>query len=120
MKIYREDNLQIAFMQYAHMQYPGRLIFHCPNGGTRNPKEGLRLKKMGVLRGVSDVIVMEPKIHNDRIIHCGLVIELKIKPNTPSKEQLWFMEEARKRGWLTDICYDFYAAKKTLDEYLKS
>src|SRR4051812_41829474 len=97
-----EDRLQIAVMTYAKLAYPNILIFHCPNGGSRNGAEGAKLKKMGVLKGVSDVIVMHPKG-----IHTGLVMELKVKPNKPTEDQYEFMRRARGAGWMARVCYSF-------------
>jgi len=39
---------------------PRCVIFHVANGGSRNVLEAINLKRMGVLSGVSDLIVLTP------------------------------------------------------------
>src|SRR5208337_192480 len=62
-----------------------RLLAHIPNGGYRNVREAARLKKMGVLPGVSDYFLPVPMAVNGampkrsfhRSEYHGLWIELK-------------------------------------------
>lgn len=71
-----EDTEQIAVIQWATYQmnvYPElKWLHHCPNGGSRNRNEAVKLKQMGVKAGVSDLCLPYP-----RGIYCGLYIEMK-------------------------------------------
>lgn len=107
----QEDSLQIAVMTYIRGQYPNVLAFHVPNGGSRNNIEGAKLKRMGVLAGVSDILIF----HNGR----KLAIELKIKPNKPTPTQILFGDKWCREGGVFCVCYDFYAAQKEIDNFLK-
>ena len=50
-----EDAESIALWQRAQLDPILRgLLIHIPNGGKRNPREGARLKRMGVRAGVHD------------------------------------------------------------------
>ena len=52
-----EDEFQQALFQWHWSNFPDqrRLLFHVPNGGTRNKIEAMRLKAKGVVPGVPDL-----------------------------------------------------------------
>ena len=54
-----EDAEQEIVIQWVRMnegKWPElKLLHHIPNGGSRNKREAARLKRMGVLAGVSDL-----------------------------------------------------------------
>lgn len=113
---YSEDDLQIACMRYTRLSYPKVLSIHVPNGGSRSQREGERFKRMGVLAGVCDVLVFEP-----RQGYNGLAIELKIGNNKSTEDQLAVQHQLVLAGWLviTDVrAVDAY--KKFIDNYLKN
>lgn len=114
----KEDSLNIAVANYLRLQYPGVFFSHIPNGGSRNPIEGAKLKRMGVRRGLPDLMLFHRKYFKDRSTYAGLFIELKIKPNKPSPEQMFAMDELRKNGWNGSVCYDFESAKTLIDNYI--
>jgi hypothetical protein len=55
-----EDRLQQEIFRWFNNSYPEYrgLLFHVPNGGSRNPIEAKKLKFMGVTPGVSDLICL--------------------------------------------------------------
>lgn len=78
---------------------------------------------MGVRKGMPDVMVFECRMVKQQaplpiLEHCGLAIELKVKPNKPTPEQLEILEHLSVRGWLTAVCYSFDEAKTFIDNYL--
>ena len=109
-----EDTLQIAASNFLRLQYPKALFFHTPNGGSRNKIEGAKLKRMGILKGVADCLILEAR--NGFI---GLAIELKIKPNQPTPEQLEFLSQLNARKWKTEVIYNLDIFIETVDKYLK-
>ncbi|MDT8347873.1 MAG: VRR-NUC domain-containing protein [Flavobacteriaceae bacterium] len=109
---YKEDALQMAVANL--LDHYGLLWFHCPNERRTSPQAGARLKKKGVKKGVPDVLILERKGE-----YIGLAIELKIKPNKPTKEQLFWLEQLSNRGWMCDVCYDIDEVQKTINKYLK-
>lgn len=111
----REDDLQILVMNYLRYQYPNALFFHTPNGGYRNPLEAKKMKRMGVLPGVPDIIIANPNKNFN-----GLCIELKIKPNKPTENQLEVIGKFENIKWKVNVCYDFDSAKETIDNYFKN
>lgn len=135
-KVYlgKEDAMQIAVANYIRCQYPKVFWFHCPNGGKRNKIEAAKLKKMGVRRGVPDVLIFQTaffpdviNIYDHEVIkkvvksnkYYGLAIELKVKPNNPTKEQWECLEKFEELDFKTAVCYSFDEAQKIIDEYLK-
>lgn len=108
----KEDELQIQVITYLQIQYKDKLFFHVPNGGSRNPREGAKLKRMGVLPGVCDVLILNPMGSWN-----GCAIELKIKPNKVTDSQVDFIGKLDKINWYTKVCYDFESAKNVIDIY---
>ena len=65
----------IGLMSWAKTQpILDEYLIHIPNGGYRHPLEALKLKKMGVKAGVSDLFLAYPNPN-----YHGLWIELKVK-----------------------------------------
>jgi len=107
-----EDNLQKNVFTYFSLQYPHKkgLFFHCPNGGKRNAKEAAKLKGMGVLPGVPDLLL----IHNKTLYG----IELKAEKGKVSEHQNNINNIWRSNGINTYICYGFDDAIKTLNDIM--
>lgn len=112
---HNEDNLQIACMDYTRLQYPSVLSIHIPNGGYRNMIEAKRFKRMGVTRGMPDVMIFEPN-HG----YVGLAVELKVGSNASTDEQLLAQVRLAQVGWLvaTDV-RTLIAYREIIDSYLK-
>jgi len=77
-----EDAIQQLCYIWFHNTYPHLrgLLFHVPNGGSRNVIEAMKFKKIGVVAGVADLLFM-----NDGTIHC---IELKTENGRQSAKQV--------------------------------
>lgn len=76
-----EDRLQQECFRWWNNTYPmyRGLLFHVPNGGSRNAREGAKFKTMGVVKGVSDFIFLWS---GD-----AFFIELKVKGGCQSQDQ---------------------------------
>src|SRR5215831_5961543 len=70
------------------------LMFHCPNGEHRDKRTAAKLKAMGVLPGVADLIFMWPEwlISAGQGLQqtCILFLELKAHGRKPSAAQMGF------------------------------
>jgi len=108
----KEDNFQKTFARFMWLAYPEVLWFHCPNGGSRNVLEGAKFKAMGVLPGVSDVLILEPKKGFN-----GLIIELKVSKGKLQKTQEHFLNKATLRGYKCAVCYNMDSAISTIKKY---
>ena len=98
-----EDELQQKCFFWHWNNYPTKrnLLFHVPNGGSRSKREGARFKAMGVIPGVSDLILLDNcKTH---------MIELKVKNRNQKPNQLKWEKIVTKEG------FDYYVAKSLIE-----
>lgn len=113
-----EDTEQINVIQWANWnmnKYPElKWLHHCPNGGSRNRAEAMKLKQMGVKAGVADLCLPFPKG-----IYCGLYIEMKYGNNRQQDTQKEFLEDMAAAGHFVATCYSAEEAVKVLGDYLK-
>lgn len=103
-----------AVMEAQHPEL--RLLFAVPNWiGTRTRHHGAYLKAEGRKAGVPDVWlpVARGRYH-------ALVIEMKIKPNTPSDEQRRWLAALEEAGLSVHVCYSAIAAQSVILDYLGS
>ena len=112
-----EDTEQIAVISWARWQqqkYPElELLHHCPNGGSRNKAEAVKLKQMGVLAGIPDLSLPVPKgIYN------GLYIEMKYDNGSLQDSQKQILRELAAVGHYCAVCYGAEEAIQILEEYL--
>lgn len=105
-KKHYEDDLQRDVMQFIRLQYPHIISFHCPNGGKRGAREAARLKRQGVLAGVSDILLYWQDGYG--------AIELKYGNNDMSKPQSYFAERLLKFGGKFAVCRSVDEVKATL------
>lgn len=112
-----EDTEQIMVIQWAQYninRYPElKWLHHCPNGGSRNRMEAVKLKQMGVKAGVADLCIPYPKGS-----YCGLYIEMKYGSNSQQKTQKEFLKDMAAAGHFVATCYSADEAIKVIDEYL--
>jgi hypothetical protein len=109
----KEDHLQHAVMEYLRVQYPNSLAIHVPNEGKRSPFAQFKFKYLGGMQGIPDVIVFKQTAS-----YAGLAIELKVKPNKPTKNQTEFLDKLSDSGWFATWVNSFEAAKEVIDQYL--
>lgn len=111
-----EDTEQINVIQWAGWnmnRYPElKWLHHCPNGGSRNRAEAVKLKQMGVKAGVSDLCLPYQKG-----IYCGLYIEMKYGNNRQQDTQKEFLADMAAAGHFVATCYSAEEAIKVIEEY---
>jgi hypothetical protein len=102
---------------FVWLDQNGIIAFHPRNGGSLNPIEGAKFKRLGVKRGVPDVclpLVAAP--------YHGLYIELKKidgKLSDLSEEQAWWLKFLQGQGYKAEVAFGFLHAKQIVEEYLK-
>lgn len=110
-----EQEVLMRWAAYTSHQYPAlKWLYHCPNGGTRNPAEAVHLKRMGVKPGVPDLFLPFPSSG-----YHGLYIEMKSQRGTPTALQREWVEYLLSVGYAAEICRGFEAAQNVLLQYLK-
>lgn len=101
-----EDQLQAFCFQWAWNTYPQirPLLWHVPNGGSRNKIEGMQMKAKGVVPGVHDLHLF----WNGRFI----TFELKFGSATLSEEQEAFAAALLAQGgtWYEIRSFEQFAA----------
>lgn len=112
-----EQEALFAWAEYQKGKYPElELMYHIPNGGSRNKAEAARLKAQGVKPGVPDICLPVPrgKYH-------GLYIELKrTEGGRLSDKQLNWLDNLMKQGYVAFLCYGWEEAKSLIIKYLES
>lgn len=94
-------------------QYPElKFLFHVPNERSDKVQASV-LKKMGVRKGVPDLILPVPSGH-----YHGLFIEMKKVGGVVSDDQLWWLEHLRANGYAIAVCYGWKKATEVLLWYL--
>nr|DAP00690.1 MAG TPA: Nuclease [Caudoviricetes sp.] len=109
----KEDNLLLSVASYLRLQYPNVLFCHIANERKTSIQQGAKLKRLGVRAGMPDILIFQPNK-----TYSGLAIELKIKPNKPTKNQLEVLTMLSNNNWNTAVCYDFDEAKNLIDNHL--
>ena len=91
------------------------LLFHIPNGGSRNPIEARHLKEQGVKAGVPDLFL--PVARGG---YHGLFIELKRKRGGKvSDEQASWIVQLNQKGYLAVVCAGWEEAARMILKYLE-
>ncbi|MGN0581533.1 MAG: VRR-NUC domain-containing protein [Oscillospiraceae bacterium] len=109
-----EQTHLMEWTEYIAGRYPEiRLLFHVPNGGSRNKIEAANLKKQGVKSGVPDLFL--PVARGG---HFGLFIEMKFGKNRTTAQQKEWIEALKLQGYRCEVCYGWEAASEVLLDYL--
>ena len=109
-----EQQTLFQWAEYMIHAYPQlALMYHVPNGGARSAGTAGRLKAEGVKSGVPDICLPAPSG-----VYHGMYIELKVKPNRPTLEQKWWLEQLSNAGYFTCVCYGWEEASLTIEKYL--
>ncbi len=112
-----EDTEQITVISWSRYQINAHpelvLLHHCPNGGSRNKAEAVKLKQMGVVAGIPDLSLPVPKgIYN------GLYIEMKYDRGTLQESQKRILRALADNGHYCVVCYGADEAIKIIKEYV--
>lgn len=110
-----EQETLIQWCGWQQSKYPElKLIYHIPNGGSRNTLEAANLKRQGVKAGVPDLCL--PVARNG--FH-GLYIEMKYGKNKTTENQKEWLEELTAQGYFTAVCYGAEEAERIIARYLQ-
>ena len=112
----QEQRALFEWAERSRSKYPAlALMYHVPNGGSRNPIEGRNLKAQGVRAGVPDICLPVP---NGR--YAALYIELK-RPDggRVSEAQHGWLKALNRAGNLAVVCHGWDEARRTIEEYLR-
>lgn len=106
-----EDVLQIAICALNKAVFPQLLFWHNKNEGKESYSGQRKKKAMGVKAGVIDLTIQMPNCLQI------LWLEVKVKPNKPSKDQHDFLEFQRKCGHVAEVAYSIEQAYIIIKNY---
>ncbi|AWU42792.1 VRR-NUC domain-containing protein [Blattabacterium punctulatus] len=110
----KEQLLHSSVCDYLDYEYPNIFYFHPHNEARRTPYERFLIKVMRLRPGLPDILVPIPKKGRT-----GMALELKIKPNKLTENQIHIIDIFNSYNWKVNVCYDFDEAKIYIDQYLK-
>lgn len=111
-----ESRLQAECFAWCWNSHPEtrRLLFHVENERTNGNKiDGARRKAMGLIAGVSDLILLMP-----RGIYHGLMIEMKTLEGRQREEQRLWQTLVEKQGYMYCLCRSLAQFKEIIESYL--
>lgn len=116
MNLGAETILQINLVSWLSHNYPdiAEDVFSTSNERKCSVQQGRIFKRMGVKRGVSDLMIAVPMNG-----YHGLFLELKEANGKLSKEQKEFIERMTARGYKATWALGLENAKKVIVEYLQ-
>ena len=112
----QEQAALFLWAERAKGKYPALgMLFHIPNGGSRNLLEAAHLKSQGVKPGVPDICLPVPSGK-----FSALYIEMKRRKHAEiSEAQRGWIEALNRVGNRAVVCYGWDEAREALVEYLK-
>jgi hypothetical protein len=119
MGIQWERKEQAWLVQWFRLKFPDKLIVASANGGSRNAKEAVNLKREGVLAGAPDLV-----IYCARRGYHGLFIELKDPGSSErakgrlSTVQGNMLNRLNAEGYYAVCCWGWLQAKEVINWYL--
>ena len=107
----KEQELHNTIVDYLNL-YP-HMLWTSTLGGRKNYKQKSIIKKI-YKKGVPDILIFEPNLK-----HNGLMVELKVKYNKPSKDQKLWLDNLNARGYKAVVCKSLEEFTKLFNEYFK-
>lgn len=111
-----EEDLQAACIEWFRYAYPEYrlLLFAVPNGGSRNAKEAVNLKRSGVVAGVADLLLLVPNKY-----YGSLCIEMKAGRNGQQQTQKDWQKAVESFGNRYVVCRSIGDFMREIREYLR-
>lgn len=121
-----EQQEQIALVEWANLtkladtdKKIGDYLFHIPNQGKRTLRIGYDFVKMGLKKGMPDLMFAWP-ILNKYQNYPGLFIEMKRRTKAQvTRWQEHMIEILSKAGYRCVVCYGWEEARDAILEYLE-
>jgi hypothetical protein len=114
---FAESNEQIAAMDWLRLQHPNIALYtmHIGNERKSTPYAGAIMKRMGILKGASDIFMAWP----NKGYH-GMFIEVKSRTGKLTKEQAEFLNRMELVGYYIAVCYGAEDVIDTMKFYLQN
>ena len=99
LSIKSESSEQTTLVARVRNFHPDLIFLSIPNGGKRELKVAAQMKREGVLAGIPDLFLAEPKPP-----YSGLFIEMKKKGGRISAHQTKIIAELNAKGYKAVVC----------------
>jgi hypothetical protein len=99
----------------AHVHKGYELAFAIPNERKASIPRRVAMKRAGLTKGIPDICV---PVANDK--HSALYIEMKVKPNKASPEQIEVLRKLNAAGNYAVICWSADEAIEIISKYLSN
>lgn len=109
-----EEQKAVVSWAEGNEEFPElEMLYAIPNAGKRTKRTRGRLKAEGMKAGVPDLCLPVPVAG-----YHGLYIEMKAATGSVRKEQKWWHDRLRRKGYYVEVCYGREQAKEAITNYL--
>ena len=106
-----ESSEQTTLVARVRNFHPDLVFMSIPNGGKRDPRVAAQMKREGVLAGVPDLFLAEPRLGAH-----GLFIEMKKVGGRTSNNQDSIIDKLKEKGYHVVVCE---GADEAYSEFLR-
>lgn len=110
---------QINSVSWLRYEYPGYLFWHTVNEGSKHKASAVADHQMGLLKGVSDILVLIGLGGKYPFAAIELKRQGKSQASPVSKEQREFLAAVRSRGGFAAVAYGFEQFKIAFEDAIK-
>jgi len=114
----KEYQLQKAVCAYLDLKG----VLYCGSMGGQYQahfSQRIKAKATGYKKGFPDLFIYEIA-RIDNTIYAGLAIELKTKTGRPTVEQIEWIKQLQKRGYMASICKGIDEALELIENYINN
>ena len=110
---------QMNSVSWLRHEYPDYLFWHTVNEGSKHKASAVIDHQMGLLKGVSDILILIGFGGKYPFAAIELKRQGKAQASTVSKEQREFLAAVRRRGGFAAVAYGFEQFKIALCDAIK-
>lgn len=110
---------QMNSVSWLRYEYPGYLFWHTVNEGSKHKASAVADHQMGLLKGVSDILVLIGLGGKYPFAAIELKRQGKSQASPVSKEQREFLAAVRSRGGFAAVAYGFEQFKIAFEDAIK-
>ena len=110
---------QMNSVSWLRYEYPDYLFWHTVNEGSKHKASAVADHQMGLLKGVSDILVLIGLGGKYPFAAIELKRQGKSQASPVSKEQREFLSAVRSRGGFAAVAYGFEQFKIAFEDAIK-
>lgn len=110
---------QMNSVSWLRYEYPDYLFWHTVNEGSKHKASAVIDSQMGLLKGVSDILILIGLGGKYQFAAIELKRQGKAQASPVSKEQKEFLSAVRSRGGFAAVAYGFEQFKIAFEDAIK-